>query len=260
MTNKTILITKPEEHLLQITLNRPEVRNAINVDMMQELLLFWESMMTDTETRCIILTGTPPAFCAGADLKVRKDLDIKTWMKQHEMTQQAMRAMVKCPIPVIAAVNGHAFGGGLELTLAADFAYASDNAKFAQSETKLGIMPGAMGTQNLPRAVGARRAKELTFTAEPFTAQQAFEWGIINKICSGAELLNSSLETAKKIAGNAPIANRQAKKSINVAGDLDIQQGYTFEIDTYNELLNTEDRVEGINAFNEKRKPDFKGK
>lgn len=260
MENKTIIISEPQDHILLLTLNRPEVRNAFNADMLRKLLPFWESMAKDKKTRCIILTGTPPAFCAGADLKARKNLDKKTWVEQHEVLQQVMRIMVQCPIPLIAAVNGAAFGGGLEFTLTCDFAYASENAKFAQSETKLGIMPGAMGTQNLPRAVGSRRAKELCFTGKPFSAQEAFEWGVINKVCSENDLMPTVLETAKLIAENAPIANRQAKKSMNAADYLDIQKGYTFEVDAYNELLSTDDRIEGINAFNEKRSPEFEGK
>ena len=260
MKNKTVTVSKPQDYTVLLTLNRPEVRNAINIDMMQALLTFWQSAKNDKQTRCIIITGAPPAFCAGADLKVRKDLDTKTWMEQHSILQQAMRAMIECPIPLIAAVNGAAFGGGLELTLACDFAYASENAKFAQSETKLGIIPGAMGTQNLPRACGARRAKELCFTGNSFSAKEAYEWGIINTIYSEDDLLAQTLETAKQIAANAPIANRQAKKAINTAHDLTIQQGYTFEIEAYNKLLSTEDRIEGINAFNEKRVAKFERK
>lgn len=260
MNEKTIIISKPQDHTILITLNRPAVRNAINVDMMQALFNFWNKIASDTDIRCIVITGTPPAFCAGADLKVRQGLDTQTWKKQHAITQRAMRAMIDCPIPLIAAVNGSAFGGGLELTLACDFAYAAETARFAQTETKLGIMPGAMGTQNLPKACGSRRAKELTFTGNPFSAHDALNWSIVNKIFPDEILLTETLETARLITKNAPIANRNAKKSINVADYLTIQTGYDFEVDAYNELLDTKDRHEGIKAFNEKRKPNFEGK
>jgi len=260
MTYKTLIIEEPLEHITLVTINRPKVRNAINIDMMKDLLHFWESTLENQYIRCIILTGTPPAFCAGADLKVRKDMDINTWLQQHNVLRRAMRTMLYCPAPIIAAVNGAAFGGGLELALAADFAYANDTAIFAQSETKLGIIPGAMGTQNLPRACGTRRAKELCFTGKPFTAKEALQWGIINKVCSKKNLLKEALKTAKTIITNGPIANRLAKKAMNVAFDFDIQEGYNVELKFYYEAIATEDRVEGINAFNEKRPPKFTGK
>lgn len=257
---KTLITSEPQSQILQVTLNRPEVRNAINMDMMQDLLQLWTELKMDKNIRCIILTGASPAFCAGADLKARKDMSVMTWMQQHQVLQRAMLAMIDCPTPIIAAVNGAAFGGGLELTLAADFAYAAITAQFAQSETKLGIIPGAMGTQNLPRACGVRRAKELTLTAKTFNAEEAYQWGIINKVCSSETLLEEVLETANRIVVNAPEANRQAKKALNVAYDLEIKTGYQFEVNCYNTLLPMQDRQEGIAAFNEKRKPNFIGK
>jgi enoyl-CoA hydratase len=261
MNYKTLIIEKKSEHILLVTLNRPERRNAINIEMMQDLLDFWKLMSDkNNPTRCIILTGKDKAFCAGADLKDRSDMALDVWRKQHNVLQQAMRAMVDCPIPVIAAVNGAAFGGGLELTLASDFAYASTDATFAQSEVKVGIMPGAMGTQNLPRACGIRRAKELTFTADTFSAAEAFEWGIINKVFSPEKLITEALTTANKITQNAPLAIKQVKKALNIASHTDIQSGYSFEVDAYNLLLDTQDRIEGIRAFNEKRKAEFSGK
>lgn len=258
---KTLTLETLNQHILLVTLNRPEVRNAINLEMMQDLLLLWSEMTKNHEAlRCVILTGTgDKAFCAGADLKARRNMTIEIWKEQHLTLQNAMRAMIDFPIPIIAAVNGAAFGGGLELVLASDFAYAVDTATFAQSEVKIGLMPGALGTQNLPRAVGIRRAKELTFTGETFSAQQAFEWGIINKVCAHEDLMYEVLKTAEKISANAPLAVRQAKQALNASQDLDIHTGYSYEIEAYNQVLPTQDRVEGIKAFNEKRKPDFKG-
>lgn len=249
-----------ENNILIVSLNRPQVRNAINHLMMQELLQFWQSINTTQEDiRCIILTGSgDKAFCAGADLKARLDISLDTWQQQHETLQQAMLAMIACPIPIIAAVNGAAYGGGLELTLASDFAYAADTVMFAQSEVKLGIIPGAMGTQNLPRACGLPRAKELCFTAEAFSAAQAYEWGIINKVCPSNELMPAVLAVAKKIAENAPIAVREAKQAMNMSQNTDLKSGFTFEVKAYQRALRSEDRAEGIKAFNEKRKPNFK--
>jgi len=165
-----------------------------------------------------------------------------------------------CPIPVIAAVNGHAYAGGLEMVLASDFAYAAETARFALTEVTIGIMPGAGGTQNLPRAVGERRAKEIILTGRPFTAQQALDWGILNAVYPPDALLPAALETAQRIADNAPLSVRQAKKSIHYGLQMDVRTAFRFEIEAYNRLVGTEDRHEGIASFNEKRKPVFKGR
>jgi enoyl-CoA hydratase/carnithine racemase len=182
------------------------------------------------------------------------------WQKQHALFEQATQAMLDCPVPMIAAVNGAAYGGGTEFALGCDFIYAARRARFALTEVTLGIMPGAMGTQNLPRAVGVRRAKEIILSGRPFSAEQAFEWGMVNKLCDDDKLLDETLETARIIAGNAPISVRQAKKAANVATQVDLKTGYNFEIEAYNRMVPTEDRLEGVRAFNEKRKADFKGR
>jgi enoyl-CoA hydratase len=161
---------------------------------------------------------------------------------------------------VIAAVNGHAYAGGLEMVLACDFAYAVRTARFALTEVTLGIMPGAGGTQNLPRAVGERRAKEIILTGRPFAAELALEWGILNRLCEPGELMPAVMDTARTIAANAPLSVRQAKKSIHYGLQMDLRTGFRFEIEAYNRLVPTEDRLEGVRAFNEKRKPAFKGR
>lgn len=257
----TLKVSSISEHILMLTLNRPEVRNAINSQMMQDLYRLWSSLNSKPEQiRCIILTGNgDKAFCAGADLKERYNLPTDVWLQQHSVLQQAMYAMTACEIPIIAAINGSAFGGGLELMLACDFAYAVPTAIFAQPEVKLGIMPGAMGTQNLPRAIGLRRAKEITFSGQSFTSEEALAWGLINKICSSQSLIDEVLEVAQQIADNAPIAVRQAKAAINFSEGVEPRQGYKFEVERYQDLISTQDRNEGVNAFNEKRKPHFIG-
>jgi enoyl-CoA hydratase len=258
---KTLKIQEENKKILLVTLNRPTARNAINIEMMQDLLNLWQELyINSTHLHCVILTGADTAFCAGADLKERNNMSLDVWTAQHAVLEQAMLAMLDCPIPIISAVNGPAFGGGLELVLASDFAYAADTATFAQSEVKIGLMPGALGTQHLPRTCGLKRAKELAFTATSFTAQDAFDWGIINKICEPNQLMSDVLATANKISDNAPFAVRQTKKSMNMSQYLDIKSGFAFEIEAYNRLLNTKDREEGIRAFNEKRKPHFIGK
>jgi enoyl-CoA hydratase/carnithine racemase len=168
-------------------------------------------------------------------------------------------ALVDLPLPVIAAVNGHAYAGGLEMALSCDFIYASNAARFALTEVTLGIMPGAGGTQNLPRAIGERRAKEILMTGKPFSAQQASEYGLINAILEPTEVLAKALETAEVIASNAPLSVRQIKKSVRYGGQMELRTAFRFEIEAYNHLIDTEDRMEGVKAFNEKRKANFKG-
>ena len=168
--------------------------------------------------------------------------------------------MRRSAIPVICAVNGAAYGGGCEFALGCDFIYAASTARFALTEVTLGIMPGAAGTINLPHAVGERRAREIIYTGAPFTANEAHEWGLVNKICEPAALMSEALATAARIAANAPIAVRQAKKSMAIATQVDRGTAYMFELEAYNRMVSTADRLEGVRAFNEKRKPRFEGR
>jgi len=258
----TLELTKISEHVLLVTMNRPEVANAHNTQMGLDLRDLWSSLYVDQERlRCVIVTGAgDKAFSAGGDLKERHGMSDEQWHRQHHIFEHAILSMTDCPVPVIAAVNGAAYGGGCEFAMAADFIYAARRARFALTEVTLGIMPGAMGTQHLPRAVGVRRAKEIILTGRPFTAEEAAAWGLVNKVCENERLLDEAIETAERIAGNAPISTRQAKKSISIAMEVDLKNGYAFEIEAYNRMVGTEDRLEGIRAFNEKRRPEFKGR
>jgi enoyl-CoA hydratase/carnithine racemase len=249
-------------HVLLVTLNRPQVRNAFNTEMGRELLNLWTWLAEDAgELRCVVLTGAGDrAFCAGADLKERDGMPQEAWRQQHELFERAFWALGDLPLPVIAAVNGPAYAGGLELALMCDFIYASRSARFALTEVSLGIMPGAGGTQNLPRALGERRAKEILLTARPFDAEDAHRWGLVNRLCEPGDVLAAALDTAAVIAANAPMAVRQAKKSMRYGTQMDLASAYRFEVEAYNRLVDTEDRREGIRAFNEKRKPQFKGR
>lgn len=261
-TYATLKLEMIEPHVLLITLNRPDVANAINTQMGHDMLDLWRRLTDDAgDVRCAILTGSgDKIFCAGGDLKERNGMTKQQWVAQHELFERAYWTLVEVPVPIIAAINGHAYAGGLETALACDFLYASSAARFALTEVSIGIMPGGGGTQNLPRAVGERRAKEIILTAKPFSAQQAAEWGLVNRICEPGELMNAALETARIIAGNAPLSVRQAKKSIHFGLQMELKTAYRFEVEAYNHLIETEDRYEGIRAFNEKRKPVFKGK
>jgi enoyl-CoA hydratase/carnithine racemase len=261
MSYHTLKFAVGEDRVGVITMNRPEARNAMNTAMMQELRDCFAGFYVDPNAvACLVLTGEGQGFCSGADLKERKGMPDEVWRRQHAIVEQMVRALLDCPIPIMAAVNGAAFAGGMELALGCDFIYAAQSARFALTEVTLGIMPGAAGTQNLPRAVGVRRAKELVLTGMPFTAEEAYAWGMVNKVCADAELMNEVMATARRIAANAPVSARQAKKALDKATELDRASGYAFEIEAYNRTVVTEDRQEGINAFNEKRKPQYKGR
>jgi enoyl-CoA hydratase len=258
----TLTVDTPQEHTVLVTLNRPEVANAMNTQMGLDLLATFDGFCAaPNQQRCIVISGSgTKAFCAGGDLKQRNGMTDDQWQDQHLIFERAIRAMIDCPVPVIAAINGAAYAGGLEIALCADFIYAAEHARFALTEVTLGIMPGAGGTQSLPRAVGARRAKEIMLTGRPFSAREAFEWGMVNRICAAETVLTEALETAAVIAGNAPISTRQLKQSVNMGLNMDLRSGMMFEIEAYNRMVPTEDRREGIRAFNEKRKPVYKGR
>ena len=261
MDYETYNLERVEDHILIVLMDRPEVRNAKNTQMGLEQKQIFESLYQDTEgVRVVILSGRgDKAFCAGGDLKERKGMTDAEWRYQHAVFEQGVMAVRNCPVPVIGAVNGAAYGGGCETALNMDFLYASTNARFALTEVTLGIMPGTMGTQNMPNAIGERRAKEIIYTGRPFSAQEAYEWGLVNKVCEPALLMDETLETARLIAQNAPQSIMRAKRSISVATQVDRATGYQFELEAYNRLVGTKDRHEGVLAFNEKRKPMFTG-
>jgi enoyl-CoA hydratase/carnithine racemase len=258
VNDQTLSLEQRGEHVLLVKLNRPDVLNALNSQMGRELLELWTRLTPEPGAlRCVVLTGTGErAFCAGADLKERDGMSQADWQAQHELFERGFMALMELPLPVIAALNGHAFGGGLEIALCCDFIYAAAGARFALPEVRLGIMPGGGGTQNLARAVGERRAKELILSARQFTADEGLAWGVFNKVGTVSE----AIETAEAIAANAPLAVRQAKKSIHYGLQTDLLTGYRFEIEAYNRLVDTDDRREGVRAFNEKRKPTFRGR
>ena len=259
---ETLLTELVEPHLLKITLNRPQVGNAINTQMGRDFLDLWTRLTEDTQNiRCIVLTGAgEKIFCAGGDLKERKGMTKEQWIKQHQLFERMYWTQTDMPIPVIAAVNGHAYAGGFETMLTCDFVYASSAARFALTEVTLGIMPGAGGTQNLPRAIGQRRAKEMLMTGRPIDAAKALDWGLLNEVCEPDQVLNKAMDTARIISGNAPLSVQQIKKSVRYGLEMELRTAFRFEVEAYNHLIETEDRYEGVLAFNEKRKPVFKGR
>lgn len=260
-TYNTLSLSSPEEHVLLLSFSRPEAANSINTEMAIELEDFFQDVVRrEYAHRCILLTGAgDKAFCAGGDLKERNGMTDAQWKHQHAIVERVILAMRDCPVPIISAVNGAAYGGGCEFAINTDFIYASERAVFALTETSLGIMPGAGGTQNLARIVGTNRAKEIIFTAKPFSAEQARQWGLVNNVYPHDKLMQAAIETAHRISTNAPLAIVQAKKSIQRGAEMDRRTALFFEVEAYNQLVNTKDRLEGVAAFNEKRLPNFKG-
>ncbi len=261
LVRDTLILEKIDEHILKVTLNRPEAANAFNTQMARDLISVFESLAINAENiRVVILTGAGnKAFCAGGDLKERNGMSDQQWQAQHLVFERMTRAVIGCPLPIIGAINGAAFGGGCEIAAALDFIYVAQTARFAQTEVCIGIIPGAGGTQTLARSVGEKRAKELILTGSVFNAEQAFEWGLANAVYPASELHDAALATARTIAGNAPIAVRQAKQSIHKGMQMGLSDALAFEIEAYNRCVPTQDRREGVAAFNEKRKPNFQG-
>ncbi|MBP5856708.1 enoyl-CoA hydratase/isomerase family protein [Marivibrio halodurans] len=259
---ETILLERPSPEILVVTLNRPNVRNAFDTRMATEMLNVFQALARASEgVRAVVLTGAGEhAFCAGADLKERQGMDDETWRRQHTVFEHMAGAVMDCPVPVIAAVDGVAYGGGCELMLACDFAYATTESRFALPEVTIGLIPGIGGTQNLPRRVGPARAKEIILTGRPFTAEDALEWGLVNRLCTRDDLLSEVLATAERITGNAPLAVAQGLHAIDEGMGTSLSQGLSVELDCYDKLVGTADVTEGISAFNEKRAPIFRGR
>lgn len=257
---QTLQLSLPVRGLLQVELHRPSASNALDTVMTRELLTLWQALYVDTSGyQVVVLTGNGNrCFCAGADLKERHGISAELWLQQHAVLEQMMLAMHDCPLPLIAAVNGAAFGGGLELLLNCDFSYCSPEARFAFPEPKLGFIPGAMGTQWLPRAVGLARAREVCMTGAPFSADDALAWGLVNRIVPQTELLSAVLATALRIQAASPLAVRQVKQALNATLGSDLVSGYRREIELYKRCIDGQDRIEGIAAFNEKRPPVFR--
>lgn len=258
---KTIQVEKRSDGIAIVTLNRPDAANALSKEMLSDLSQIMDDLKYNQEIRVVILTGAgEKVFCAGADLKERKDMTEKEVKQAVQSIGVIINKVGGLPQPVIAVLNGVAFGGGLELALACDLRIAATEAKVGLTETSLGIIPGAGGTQRLPRLIGLGKAKELIYSAKRLTAEEAEAIGILEYVVPREELLEKALDVAKSMAKNAPLALIQAKIAINNGVEVDLATGLKIEELAYNELIQTEDRVEGLKAFAEKRTPKYKGK
>lgn len=260
MTTQRLQLSDAGGGVVVVTMDRPRAMNAFDTAMAEEILaLFGTTLRRRDDIRAVVLTGAGErAFGVGADLKERDGMTNDAWRKQHALFRDAFESLWNFPWPVIAAVRGYALGGGCELALAADFIHAAENAVFGLPEITLGIMPGAGGTQLLARALGLRRAKELILTGDQFSARDAHDWGLVNALHPPGEELAASIAVAQRIAANAPLAVHGAKRAMDGGIDAPLKTGLALEVSVHQRLSASEDRVEGVSAFNEKRVPEWK--
>ena len=254
------IIFKTDDGIATIVFNRPEALNALNDDLLKEFSLALDDISKNEDIRVLILTGAgEKAFVAGADiteLSTFNSLQAKVFAQKGQKTINKLQELA---IPVIAAVNGFALGGGSEVALACDFIYASENAVFGLPEITLGIMPGFGGTQRLPRLIGKNMAKEMIFTVKMIKADEAYQIGLANKVCPAKSLMDEVLKTAKTIALKGKVSLRCAKHAVNTGMNSDLVTGCNNEIDAFALCFASEDAKEGTSAFLEKRKAQFKG-
>lgn len=253
--------TEATDGIRTLVLNRPEVMNAMNTQMFVELREALHELAFDDALRVLIFTGAGErAFSAGGDLKQRDGMTDGQWRRQHQLAEEVLLAVKDFPQLVIAAVEGHAHGGGCELALMCDYIVASRTAVFSPRELRRGIMPGGGGIQNLERAVGMRRAKKLLLTARRFPAEEAAEWGMVTALAEPGAALAAAVADARDIVLAAPMATHYAKLAASRGGEIDFHSGYMLDIAAYNVLVSSADRLEGVKAFNEKRLPRWSGR
>ena len=259
--NDSILHCDRQDGVAVVTLNRPDVMNAFNMALLKALDAKIAEIRFDPDVRVVIITGAGDrAFCAGADLKERATLT-PVQVKEFIFTiRNLFTAIEQLNKPVIAAVNGVALGGGTELALAADIRIAAETATLGLTETRLAIIPGAGGTQRLPRLVGKGKAKELIFTGRRIGAAEALAIGLVNRVCPPENLIETCRQMAAEICETGPVAIEQAKYAINHGMETDLATGLAIESNAYWVCIPTEDRLEGLKAFREKRKPVYKGR
>jgi len=255
------IIYEKSEGIATITLNRPDALNAWSQELAQEFLTAMDDARKDESIKVVVITGAgEKAFSAGADIKAMKGM---TALKARALSQMGYRicnAVESLEKPVIAALNGYALGGGMEVSMACDFRIASDKARMGQTEINIGLIPGWGGTQRLTRLVGKAKAKELVYTGKIIDANTASQWGLVNKVVPAGELMTAVKEFAQELAGKAPVAIKVAKSLIDKGADVDLESALAMEREGFGVVASSEDLQEGVSAFTEKRKPTWKGK
>ena len=250
-----------ENKVAVVTVNRPKTLNALNPDTLKELLQMFTDLAGDDDLVGVIVTGAgQKAFIAGADISAMKDFSALEGRKMGKLGHRVMDTIAAFPKPVIAAVNGFALGGGCELAMACDIRICSDNAKFGQPEVNLGVIPGFGGTQRLPRLVGSGRALELLLTGDMINAEEAWRIGLVNRIVPQDDLISECLSIMNKIAGKGPLAVRLCKDVVRAGMEMDVTKACQYEADLFGLCFASEDQREGMNAFLEKRKAEFKNR
>lgn len=249
-----------QEGIVILTLNRPESMNALNTKMAQELIKALYELKYDDSVRVLIITGSGTrSFCVGADLKERNGMSQKDWKKQHDYFEEVTERIREFPYPVIGAINGYALGGGMEIALSCDIRTASEQAGLGLPEATLGLIPGIGGTQLLSRLIPIGLAKEMLYSGKRITAEEGKQWGLLNHVFTTETLLEKTVQVAETIAKNAPLSLKALKKAVNKGTETDLATGIVLELEAYYKCANSEDRLEGIYAFNEKRTPEWKG-
>jgi len=253
-----VLLERPAEHVALIRINRPDARNALNMEVRKLLAQHLTDLGQDTATRVIIITGNEKSFAAGADIKEMADAGTIEMMQRG--THLLWRVIAACPKPVIAAVNGFALGGGCELAMTCDIIIAGENAKLGQPEVRIGILPGGGGTQRLPRAIGKYKAMKICLTGDLVPAKDAYDMGLVSEIAPDAEVEKRAIEMATQIASYAPLAVQQIKELVNAGQDASLDAALRLETKAMHILFSSADQKEGMQAFIEKRKPNFQGR
>ena len=252
-----VLVERPADGVALVRLNRPEARNALDLPTRRALVAAFRELSDDDGVRCVVVTGDERAFAAGADLKEMSTMRPRDWMALG--IRRLWKVIADCPHPVVAAVNGHALGGGCELAMHADVIIAGENARFGQPEVRVGIMAGGGGTQRLVRAVGKYKAMKLLLTGEPIDGREACDIGLASEVVADDRVVDRALEIATAIAALPPVAVRLTKEAVLAGADAALETGLILERRSMEFLFDTDDQTEGMRAFVEKRAPRFKG-
>ena len=255
---EVVLLERPAEGVVLLRINRPEARNALNLEVRKLLAKHLADIGEDTTTRAVVLTGNEKSFAAGADIK--EMADVGTIEALQRGVHKLWRAIAGCPKPVIAAVNGYALGGGCELAMTCDIIVAGESAQFGQPEVKIGIIPGGGGTQRLIRAVGKYKAMKYILTGEQIPAKDAFEMGLASEVVPDPEVEGRAIDIARQIAALPPIAVQLAKEAVLAGMEAPLSSALALEVKSLQILFSSQDQKEGMRAFIEKRKPKFQGK
>jgi len=253
-----VLRENPVDHVALLRMNRPDAMNALSTAVREELCEHFEALSADDDVRVIVITGNEKVFIAGADLKEMADKTTADWAFSD--ARKMWRIIGNCQKPIISAVNGFALGGGCEMALSTDIIVAGEGAQFGQPEIRVGILPGGGGTQRLVRAVGKYRAMKMLLTAEFIGAQEALEMGLVSEVVADEEVLDRAIDLAKKITHMPPLSVKLTKEVVNAGLDASLETGLLLERKAFEILFATDDQVEGMKAFAEKRRPEFKGK